>query len=72
MYKLYDVVSLKADLPAAKLKAGTLGTVLETYPGEPPAYEVEFKGAERTFTMAENQLLPAPENINARPEGISA
>ncbi len=72
MYNLYDVVTLKTDVPSANLKAGTLGTVLEIYPGAPPAYEVEFTGPQRTFTVAEDQLIPASAETEALPPAMSA
>ncbi len=39
-FEMYDVVKLKSDRPADRLKAGVIGTIVMKY-GE-RAYEVEF------------------------------
>lgn len=44
MFKEYDIVRLKHELPTKGLSAGAIGTILLIYeqPPLPPAYEVEF------------------------------
>ncbi len=46
MFKEYEVVALKRDLPAKNLKTGDTGTILMIYPASPSAYEVEFSDDE--------------------------
>jgi hypothetical protein len=41
MIKEHDRVILNTDLPAERLEAGDVGTVVHIYPGQ-TAYEVEF------------------------------
>ncbi|MCL6329034.1 DUF4926 domain-containing protein [Pectobacterium carotovorum subsp. carotovorum] len=41
-YSLFDVISLKNDLPEEGLKKGMLGAIVHIYNELPPAYEIEF------------------------------
>jgi hypothetical protein len=58
--KLLDTVALKEDLPARKLRAGEVGTVVEVLGDD--AYEVEFcDGAGQTyaeFALRAEQIMP--------------
>ena len=58
---LYDVVELAEDLPDEGLRAGTLGTIVDDYPGSAD-FEVEFAdGDGRTLallTLRGDQLRP--------------
>ncbi len=60
MFREYDVVQLKQDLPSAGLIADTIGTVLMVYPSDPVEYEVEFVDKDGNtlaiLTMREDQL----------------
>lgn len=42
MIKEYDVVRLTRQMESAPLPAGTTGTVLMIFEGDPPSYMVEF------------------------------
>lgn len=42
VYSLFDVISLKNDLPKEGLKKGMLGTIVHIYNVPSPAYEIEF------------------------------
>jgi len=57
--KLFDVVALTADLPAAGLERGQVGTVVESL--APGVFEVEFSDDQgRTYAQSafrEDQLL---------------
>ncbi|MBI4659551.1 MAG: DUF4926 domain-containing protein [Verrucomicrobia bacterium] len=57
--KLLDTVALLEDIPARKLRAGEVGTVVEVLGG---AYEVEFCDDEgqtyAEFALRANQILP--------------
>lgn len=67
MFKDYDVVALKHDLPSENLRAGDTGTVLMVYSASPPTYEVEFTdedGATLSLLTLEGETLiaaPAPQ-----------
>ncbi|BES83589.1 hypothetical protein PEC302107_05930 [Pectobacterium araliae] len=41
-YSLFDVISLKNDLPDEGLKKGMLGTIVHIYDEPSPAYDIEF------------------------------
>ncbi|ATV42923.1 DUF4926 domain-containing protein [Pectobacterium sp. CHL-2024] len=41
-YSLFDVISLKNDLPEEGLKKGMLGAIVHIYNEPSPAYEIEF------------------------------
>ncbi|WP_072040177.1 DUF4926 domain-containing protein [Pectobacterium brasiliense] len=41
-YSLFDVISLKNDLPDEGLKKGILGAIVHIYNEPSPAYEIEF------------------------------
>ncbi|QHP81012.1 DUF4926 domain-containing protein [Pectobacterium odoriferum] len=41
-YSLFDVISLKNDLPEEGLKKGMLGTIVHIYDELSPAYDIEF------------------------------
>ncbi|WP_174871178.1 DUF4926 domain-containing protein [Pectobacterium polaris] len=41
-YSLFDVISLKNDLPDEGLKKGTLGAIVHIYDEPSPAYDIEF------------------------------
>ncbi len=60
MFREYDVVQLKQDLPSAGLISSTIGTVLMVYPSDPVEYEVEFVDKDGNtlaiLTMREDQL----------------
>lgn len=60
MFREYDVVKLKKDLPAEKLKAGTIGAIVMVYPEKPQAYEVEFVdeegGTSALLTLSEKEI----------------
>lgn len=59
-YKLLDCVVLTHDLPEFELRAGDLGTIVETY--EPDGLEVEFvKASGKTLavvTVSEKDVRP--------------
>jgi hypothetical protein len=42
MIEEYAVIRLKRVVSTIPLPAGTIGTILIVYAGDPPAYEVEF------------------------------
>jgi len=44
MFEEYDIVELVTDLDTT-LRAGTRGTIVMAYPGNPPEFEVEFVNA---------------------------
>ncbi|MBP7253992.1 MAG: DUF4926 domain-containing protein [Alphaproteobacteria bacterium] len=53
-----DVVKAKREL-SSRVKAGTIGTVLLVYPGNPTHYEVEFTANSKTLdviTISESDL----------------
>ena len=58
--KLLDTVALRADLPARKLRAGEVGTVVEILADG--VYEVEFCDASgqayAEFAVLKRQLIP--------------
>jgi hypothetical protein len=56
MHQLLETVALTGDLPAAKLRAGDVGAVVEVL--SPEAYEVEFVAASGR-TQALVTLLPS-------------
>ncbi len=66
MFEDYEVVKLKADLPAEGLKAGARGTVLMVYPEPPQEYEVEFLDGDgqtlAVLTLPEDRLAKVPSN----------
>ncbi|MEQ9859041.1 DUF4926 domain-containing protein [Pectobacterium versatile] len=41
-YSLFDVISLKNDLPEKGLKKGMLGTIVHIYDDPSLAYDIEF------------------------------
>ncbi|WP_323635242.1 DUF4926 domain-containing protein [Pectobacterium polaris] len=41
-YSLFDVVSLKNDLPDKGLRKGMLGAIVHIYDEPSPAYDIEF------------------------------
>jgi hypothetical protein len=64
MLKEHDRVVLTADVPAERLKAGDVGTIVHIYP-EGAAYEVEFVSLEgRTLavvTLEAAQVRPVSD-----------
>ncbi len=55
-----DVVELTKNIPSSNLYAKTRGTVVLVYPGNPPAYEVEFADEEgvtlAVLTLSANDI----------------
>lgn len=58
--ELLDAVALREDLPARKLRAGEVGTVVELLQDD--AYEVEFCDEDgqtyAEFTLCSDQIVP--------------
>jgi hypothetical protein len=63
MFREYDVIWLKREIPSKKLPAGAMGTILQIYeqPSLPPAYEVEFTDGEGNtlalITLQEGEMI---------------
>ncbi|MEQ9844047.1 DUF4926 domain-containing protein [Pectobacterium brasiliense] len=56
-YSLFDVISLKDDLPEEGLKKGMLGTIVHIYDELSLAYDIEFCD-DNGETLAWNTLTP--------------
>lgn len=68
-FKELDVVRLKQDIPAEKLAAGAIGTIVMKFPEPNEAYEVEFcdeKGkpisVSETIVLLPDQLEKKSDN----------
>lgn len=77
MFKEYDVVKLKEDMPSENLSKDDIGAIVMVYEGDPPEYEVEFVDATgqtlALLTVKEQTLVRVePEELHRTlPSGVT-